>query len=937
MPIIGVIRVPIRNVHDNFMKTASFLPALALLAWLASTPAFALDNNDIGFQQVVDELSDEPDTDIGDGVCKTSNGGCSLRAAIQESNADKDRIWEIQLTAGTISISDGKSNYEIKASVIITGAANGGSILEGHTFSRIFKIVPADSAPVEVLLRNMTLRKGPILQDGGLGDNNGSQVYSLGDLALENVTVTNGGIGSNAVFVDSHRLTINNSRFISNGRAVSIVDGRATISDSRFENNSIRTGGAALLADHSIVEISGSTFQANTSNSARASQGLGGAIQQNEGELTIRSSQFVGNHCVLGGAIHSSGLLFISADVSFSNNSAGRAGAQDPASAKVGDGGALYLAAGHAVVEGVGLTGNSAERAGGAIYVASKAEAELRRLDVASNKAGLLGGGLYFENASAKTVLKQSAVHGNIVLDKTNGTGGGLYAAGGVRLLADLISENQAFTGAGIAASGDNNVIENSTIVLNRSIEFDLENKQIPGAEGAIYFNPGDASPTLTIINATIAGNVSSDGTAAGLVGKNGRILVGNSVIVTTAEKNVLCAGSVASNGNNVASDTSCHLTASGDLEGAADETVRQLADNGGPTLTTAIDPGSKAINHVPAAACPIGDQRAFKRDISDGFCDAGAYESGAAPLRGGVLNFAAVSFLASESAGEMAFTVERTGGSDGSASVDVVDLGAGTAAPGFDYEMTPSTLRWGDGEVGAKSFKVKILDDTNKEIPPNETVALGLLNPEGEADPGEFGRANLTIVDDDAVAYGEFRLDHPRYSVIEKVRDDAPNNQGSLDGENQKTKNNTLSIVIVRTGPTDQGATIGYKTVDDTAIAGKDYEKLDHSITFEPGEAAKLVTLTVLDDDLFEPDETLTFELYDKGVSASPVFFTRPARATITIISDDAKKPDPVPPVRDRSRSATGAVGLVWLLTIVGVAGFRRVRRERCQLSGDS
>ncbi|HGG60837.1 MAG TPA: hypothetical protein ENK26_13130, partial [Gammaproteobacteria bacterium] len=142
------------------MKTASFLPALALLVWLASTPAFALDNNDIGFQQVVDELSDEPDTDIGDGVCKTSNGGCSLRAAIQESNADKDRIWEIQLTAGTISISDEKSNYEIKASVIITGAANGGSILEGHTFSRIFKIVPADSAPVEVLLRNMTLRKG---------------------------------------------------------------------------------------------------------------------------------------------------------------------------------------------------------------------------------------------------------------------------------------------------------------------------------------------------------------------------------------------------------------------------------------------------------------------------------------------------------------------------------------------------------------------------------------------------------------------------------------------------------------------------------------------------------------------------------------------------------------------------------------------------------
>ncbi len=911
------------------MKICFFFPRLlvALLTAMMATSAVALTNADIGFQQVVDELSDLPDTDPGDGRCKTSAGGCSLRAAIEESNADSDRIWEIQLTGGVIAITDKKNEYEIKSSVIITGAPNDTSILEGNAFSRVFKVVRDVAHPVELMLRNLTLRKGPINNEGALGDDNGSQIFSRGDLTLDNVTIVNGGVNSNAVFVDGRTLTVTNSRFIGNGRAISLLNGRAIIRDSRFEKNEMRSGGAALLSDHGIVEISGSEFVSNTSDSKHVTRGFGGAIQQLAGLLSIRSSRFSGNHCVLGGAIYATGTLLVAEDVVFSANSAGRAGFQNPESAPVGDGGALYLAGGNAIVDGPRLTGNSAEHAGGAIYVAGEANADLRNLFISGNTAGLLGGGVYLAATSGSTAIRQSAILRNSVLDDKDGRGGGVYMAGGNRLIADLLARNVALKGGGVGASGNGNRVENSTIAVNQSFEFKPDGKHLLGPGGGVFFDSDQDSDVLTLTHVTIAGNSSAPDKAAAVVAGQGRIEVKNAVLVQTLDNNVLCAGTIQSGGNNIASDSSCGLTASGDVENATGEFVLDLADNGGPTFTAALPANSQALNHVPSTDCLLVDQRGFKRETADGFCDAGAFEHDAAPLQGGILNFSVVNFLRGESAGEVSLSVERTGGNEGEASVDVVDLGGGDAAPGFDYRMSTQTLHWDDGESGTRSFTVTILDDINKETPANETVTLGLLNLEGAAVRGDRGRANLVIADNDSVAYGEFRLNEPRFSVVEKVRDDMPNNQGSTNNSDKKPKNNTLDIEIQRVGASDRAATVGYRTVDITATAGKDYQALDHSVTFQPGETTKTVTIEILDDDLFEPEETLRFELTDSGLSATPVFFTNPARATITIISDDAKKPDPIPPVRDRTRPATGSLNLFVLLILGVIAGFRRRR----------
>lgn len=48
----------------------------------------------------------------------------------------------------------------------------------------------------------------------------------------------------------------------------------------------------------------------------------------------------------------------------------------------------------------------------------------------------------------------------------------------------------------------------------------------------------------------------------------------------------------------------------------------------------------------------------------------------------------------------------------------------------------------------------------------------------------------------------------------------------------------------------------VDYKTEDGTASSQGDYIEAVGTLTFGPGETQKMVTLEVLDDDLFEEDE---------------------------------------------------------------------------------
>jgi hypothetical protein len=136
------------------------------------------------------------------------------------------------------------------------------------------------------------------------------------------------------------------------------------------------------------------------------------------------------------------------------------------------------------------------------------------------------------------------------------------------------------------------------------------------------------------MVNSTVADNVSPPWAPADVfVGTfsdaSATLNVGNSIVASGQDGCFLApfgAGAVAihSLGNNVFTDGSCFPMGSDQIVG--DPGLGALGDNGGPTLTHALLPGSPAIDAASGAFCPATDQRGVARPIGPA-CDVGAFE----------------------------------------------------------------------------------------------------------------------------------------------------------------------------------------------------------------------------------------------------------------------------------------------------------------------
>ncbi|WP_330113878.1 choice-of-anchor Q domain-containing protein [Streptomyces sp. MUM 178J] len=100
-------------------------------------------------------------------------------------------------------------------------------------------------------------------------------------------------------------------------------------------------------------------------------------------------------------------------------------------------------------------------------------------------------------------------------------------------------------------------------------------------------------------------------------------IVAGNTGAVGTSGDCAKAFAAIESLGHNIDSDGSCRLAAEGDLP-SRPALLGPLADNGGPTDTHALLPGSPALD--AAAHCSATDQRGVSRP-QGAACDIGAYE----------------------------------------------------------------------------------------------------------------------------------------------------------------------------------------------------------------------------------------------------------------------------------------------------------------------
>ena len=92
-------------------------------------------------------------------------------------------------------------------------------------------------------------------------------------------------------------------------------------------------------------------------------------------------------------------------------------------------------------------------------------------------------------------------------------------------------------------------------------------------------------------------------------------------------------------------------------------------------------------------------------------------------------------------------------------------------------------------------------------------------------------------------------------------------------DAEVEEAPGATLDFVVSLSRAADDDITVYYKAYDGTATAGADYEAVDSSFVFSPGQTEKTVSVVVLDDALDEGAETVNFSITGvRGLTAQQV-----------------------------------------------------------------
>jgi hypothetical protein len=138
---------------------------------------------------------------------------------------------------------------------------------------------------------------------------------------------------------------------------------------------------------------------------------------------------------------------------------------------------------------------------------------------------------------------------------------------------------------------------------------------------------------TLSINNSTLSGNSAQH---YGGIDNRGSATFQNSILAGNSGGNCFSGESIiTSKGYNLSSDGSCDFDGPGDLNNT-NPMLGPLQNNGGPTKTMALLPGSPAIDAGSPSGCTDGqghllktDQRGQPRPNTEdtGGCDMGAYE----------------------------------------------------------------------------------------------------------------------------------------------------------------------------------------------------------------------------------------------------------------------------------------------------------------------
>jgi hypothetical protein len=328
------------------------------------------------------------------------------------------------------------------------------------------------------------------------------------------------------------------------------------------------------VAQGFVVTISALTIANGSSNAS------GGAVE-NAGTVTLSNCTIRDSNAgTTGGAIFNNGGTMTLDRCTVQNNGAGTSG------------GGIYNSFGTITITNSTITNNRSTWDGAGI--SNWGTLTITNTTFNLNTANRNGGGI--ANNDTMT-LSRTTLSRNVSFGK----GGGIYNNGTQAGNTNItISGNAGNQGAGIYnVNGSTDNLRSDTITDNRAAGKSL------GQGGGMFDEPG---ATVTMIDTLIAGNfadvVSDD--VSGFVSSQGHNLIGDG------------SGGYGFVGSDQVGDPSNPIN----------PLLGPLQDNGGPTETHALFPGSPAIDAGDNSGAPDTDQRGFDR-IVNGIIDIGAYEFG--------------------------------------------------------------------------------------------------------------------------------------------------------------------------------------------------------------------------------------------------------------------------------------------------------------------
>ena len=485
-------------------------------------------------------------------------------------------------------------------------------------------------------------------------------------------------------------------------------------------------------------------------------------------------------------------------------------------------------------IDGVGQTiiisGNNAVRV---FYVDNSVPLTLQNLTVANGNVEQGSGGAGVHNFGSLTIDK-STFSSNIA-----GHGGAIDNYGIVNISNSTFSENNA--------SGFGGAIGNYTSLIISNSTFSDNSAGTDGTAIAMVIGLG------TITNSTFSGNTGSHGMFTNVNNPSLTSLTLKNTIVNTNDAGLNCRGVITNGGNNLENGTSCGWDSNNGSMSNTNPTLGSLQNNGGPTDTFALLPGSPAIDGVIYNApndCPATDQRGIARPQGPR-CDIGAYESTMFWKAGGWTDYAP--------SGMPDFDLK-------SQTVEQLDQYVHGTDSSHAFGVNAVDYRLGQGFVPSLASVTKVVLNLAKVGNPSDGVKVRIYDSTGAGGfPG-----NLISGDSSIVPASTIPAD-PTYQQA----------TFTFSPPVALTPSNTYWIVFERTGPLDNS---NYYRASFTG-----------SNSYAPARGAADET-TIWDD--FGGNYDFWFEEYGLAAGPLPNFYDGPTALADSFWWFDSKfEPNPVPP----------------------------------------